>query len=122
MSGLSSGSKVFVVMSVLLLTAGCAWASTESLPSDIAREDYGTGSSKKLGRGISNVAFGWLDIPKGIEAVGQEQNFLAAVTWGPIYGVGQAVKRTLVGVYEVATFPVPSEPIVKPEFVLNSDR
>ncbi|OGW82597.1 MAG: hypothetical protein A3C47_03910 [Omnitrophica bacterium RIFCSPHIGHO2_02_FULL_51_18] len=95
---------------------------TENSPSDIAREDYGSGAGKKLGRGLSNVAFGWLDLPKGVESVASEQNFLAAITWGPIHGAGQAVKRTLAGVYEVATFPFPSEPIVKPEFVLESDR
>ncbi len=116
-------SKIILAGVGLFAIAGTsAWASVESSPSDVARDDYGAGAGKKLGRGLSNVAFGWLDVPKGIEAVGQEQNFLAAVTWGPIHGAGQAIKRTLVGAYEVATFPFPSEPIVKPEFVLEGDR
>lgn len=109
----------FAGLILLILGADSTWARVEETPSEIARKDYGTGAGKKLGRGLSNAAFGWLDIPKGIEKVGDEQNFLAAITWGPIYGVGQAVNRTLVGVYEVATFPAPSEPIVKPEFVLE---
>ena len=109
-----------LVITMILVSSG--YAMIERTPTEISREDYGTGASRKLGRGLSNVAFGWMDLPKGIESVGEEKNFLAAVTWGPILGVGQAVKRTLVGVYEVATFPAPSEPIVKPEFVIEGDR
>lgn len=114
-------STCFAGLGLALLLTGSAWAMSEDSPSDIAEQNYGTGVSQKLGRGLSNLAFGWLDLPKGIEAVGAEQNFLAAVTWGPIYGAGQAVKRTLVGAYEVATFPAPQDPIVKPEFVLESN-
>ncbi len=85
--------------------------------------DYGTGASRKLGRGVANVALGWLDIFKGVEDVGEENNFIAAVTWGPLFGAGKAVGRTLAGVYEVATFPFPAptnfDPVVYPEFVLD---
>lgn len=114
--------RVLSAMALSAFLCASAWAYAEKSPSDISREDYGTAASEKLGRGISNVAFGWLDIPKGIESVGQEHNFLAGLTWGPIYGTGQALKRTLVGAYEVVTFPVPQEPIVRPEFVLEGDR
>ena len=116
--------QLFIVLGLFSLTANVklGWASDAPVaPTD--KMDYGTGVGKKLGRGISNVAFGWLEIPKGIEDVGEKNNFIAALTWGPIYGVGKAVIRTVAGVYETATFPVPVpkdfDPLVQPEFMLG---
>ncbi len=114
-----------IILFLFLASLGAAWAG-ESAVSPSSEVDYGTGVGKKLGRGIANLAFGWLDILKGIEKVGEENNFIAAITWGPIYGTGNAVVRTLAGAYEVVTFPIPQpahfEPLVKPEFVLDPDH
>ena len=111
---------------LLFILSWGALAKAESMASPSAKLDYGTGVGKKLGRGLANLGFGWLDIPKGIEEVGEENHFLAAVTWGPIYGTGRAITRTLAGAFEVVTFPFPwpadFEPLVKPEFVLEDTR
>lgn len=116
--------KWIVLMALFLLVVDTKFAlASNSEVSPTANVDYGTGAGKKLGRGISNVAFGWLEFPKGIQDVGDQNNFIAAITWGPIYGLGRAVVRTVAGAYEVATFPVPLpqnfEPLVKPEFMLG---
>ena len=109
-----------------ILTATAGFAAEVNTPSQVSQVDYSTGVGKKLSRGIANTAFGWLEIPKGIQDVGDERNFVAGVTWGPVYGTGKAVARTLAGVYEIVTFPfaVPShfEPLVKPEFILEDQR
>lgn len=114
-----------VVFAVLFFSAVSAWAEV-SPASPEADLDYTTGAGKKLGRGICNLAFGWIDLFKGIEEVGTENNFGAAITWGPIYGLGKAVTRTAAGAYEAATFPVayPAhfEPVVQPEFILEDTR
>ncbi len=116
---------VFALLIAMIVFTGLSEAASDSAITD-PTPDYSTGVSKKLGRGLSNVAFGWTDILKGIEDVGEEQNFFAAITWGPIYGTGKALHRTLAGAYEVATFPVPVpqnfDPLVEPEFVMSSDR
>ena len=113
---------IFLGIFLCLAQAKGAWASNSEV-SPTANVAYGTGVGKKLGRGISNAAFGWLEIPKGIQDVGEENNFIAGVTWGPIYGLGKAVMRTVAGAYEVVTFPVPVppnfEPLVTPEFMLG---
>ena len=115
--------NALLVFAFLTITVTPVFAVDEPSPNEVARTDYGTGVGKKLGRGIANTAFGWLEIPKGIEKVGDENNFLAAITWGTLYGTGNAVVRTLAGVYEIVTFPVPApsnfEPLVKPEFPIN---
>ncbi len=88
--------------------------------------DYGTGVGQKLGRGIGNVALGWLEIPKGIEDVGDQKNFIAGITLGPLQGIGKALVRTAAGVYEIVTFPIPApanfKPLEKPDFVLEDKR
>ena len=95
-------------------------------PAFAAEPDYGTNVSRKLGRGFSNAAFGWMEVLKGVEKVGAEQNFIAGITWGPLYGTGNTIIRTTVGLFEIGTFlfPVPDgfKPILQPEFVIEGDR
>jgi putative exosortase-associated protein (TIGR04073 family) len=116
-------TSVFVIVALLWVSVAPVFAVEEPSPNETARTDYGAGVGKKLGRGLANTAFGWLEVPKGIEKVGDENNFIAALTWGTIYGAGNAVVRTLAGVYEIVTFPVPAppnfEPLVKPDFPIN---
>ena len=115
---------IFIVLT-LILSSGTALAYTPS-PSDIARQDSMTGATRKLGRGVSNVGLGWVEFFKGIQSVGEEKGAWAAVTWGPLYGALNAVKRTAVGVGETVTFPVPGpnqyDPILEPEFVLEDNN
>jgi putative exosortase-associated protein (TIGR04073 family) len=79
---------------------------------------------KKLGRGIVNVATGWVELPKNIYDTSVETNNpLMGMTYGTLKGVGMTVVRTGAGAYDVATFlfPLPKdyEPILKPEFVFE---
>jgi len=78
---------------------------------------------KKLGRGIVNVATGWIELPKNIYDTSVESNPFIGITFGMIKGVGMTVIRTGAGVYDVATFllPIPGDyvPVLEPEFVLS---
>ncbi len=118
------GRRIGMLAVFLFCVSVTAAFAEEISPSDAATTNYGVGTGKKLGRGLANLGFGWLDIPKGIESVGNDSNFLAAITWGPIYGTGNAIVRTLAGAYEVLTFPIPHpanfEPLVQPEFVIET--
>lgn len=121
-----SWNLVFVVAIALWLSAPAAFSADIASEYDNRNQDYPTGAGHKLGRGISNLAFGWLEIPKGIEDVGEEHNFFAGVTWGPLSGIGNAVKRTVLGAYEVVTFPIPApanfDSPIQPEFVTEDRR
>ena len=110
---------------VLAFHSGDVWAvNTEVSP--LADTDYSNGIGRKLGRGVSNTAFGWLEFLKGIEDVGEQNGFFAAISWGPFYGLGKSLTRSAVGLYEVATFPlaIPRnfEPLLQPEFVLGEQQ
>jgi len=76
---------------------------------------------KKLGRGLANVVTSPIEFFSGISHANNENGFMAALTWGVIRGLAKTVQRAVVGVYEVATFPIPIprdyEPIMEdPEF------
>ena len=113
--------KMFLAALLMLGTAG-AWAY-QDMPTDIARKDPAMGATRKLGRGLSNVGLGWVELFKGVQSVADEKGFWAGLTWGPLYGAANAVKRTGVGVIETLTFPADGgnhyEPVFQPEFVLG---
>jgi len=79
---------------------------------------------KKLGRGLVNVATGWIELPKNIYDTSVETNNpLMGLTYGLVKGVGMTVVRTGAGAYDVVTFlfPIPEdyEPLLDPEFVFE---
>lgn len=79
---------------------------------------YAAGPLEKLGRGITNAATGFLEVPKNIHETSREHDPITGLVWGSMKGSAMAVGRSSVGVYETATFAFPKyEPILKPEFV-----
>jgi len=85
---------------------------------------YADGPVEKLGRGLANVLTSIFELPKGMGDVTNSDGVFAGVTYGTLKGVVNTVKRTLVGGYEIATFPIPFPndygPILKdPEFFLD---
>ena len=116
-------AQFLIMLGIFSFLSHAKPALASDTPAAPDRIDYAAGVGKKLGRGLSNAAFGWLEIPKGIQDVGDQNNFIAALTWGPLVGVGKAVVRTVAGAYEVVTFPVPVpnnfQPLVQPEFMLG---
>ena len=77
----------------------------------------------KLGRGISNIALGWAEVPVTMKEKfeqGKPLGYLLAVA--PVLGTARGIMRTSVGVYEVVTFPRSSmdvnyEAILQPEYI-----
>lgn len=116
--GMKKGVKV-TIAAVLIL---CFTAVT--LPAFAQEGSVIEKIGKKLGRGIVNIATGWVELPKNIYDTSVEtENPLMGITYGTLKGVGMTVVRTGAGAYEVATFlfPLPQdyEPILKPEFVFE---
>jgi len=110
-------AKKLIAISIALLVvmniAGVCYAQGEVI------EKMG----KKLGRGIVNVATGWIEIPKNIYETSTESNPFMGITFGTLKGAGMAVVRTGAGAYDVATFlfPIPKDydAILEPEFVFS---
>jgi len=75
---------------------------------------------EKFNRGFSNLALGWLEIPGTIVEESRASNPVQGLVVGLVKGTFRTVRRELVGLYEVITFPaaVPAgyEQIVAPEY------
>ncbi len=90
-----------------------------------AEQDTGRLVMTKLFRGMINAATGWIEIPKQISQECQASGPAKGWSWGFVKGIGFAVARSVVGAYEITTFPVPApeeyRPILQPEYVLSSN-
>ncbi len=79
---------------------------------------------EKLGRGITNTATGWIEIPKEIGRNVEKSGDMAGLIVGPFKGIAKAIGRTVAGVYEVVTFLIPLprryEPIIEPAYVFET--
>jgi len=75
-------------------------------------ENYMHCITRKLGRGVSNVGFGALEILIRIYGVRFEEGGIAGLTYGTFSGIGYFIARELLGVMDIATFfaPLPFTP------------
>ena len=65
------------------------------------------GPTRKLGRGISNLLFGWSELPTTVAKINQDEGNSAAAGYGVVRGVGRSIMRIQAGVFEILTFPFP---------------
>ena len=79
---------------------------------------------QKLGRGITNVATGWIEIPKEIGKSVEKSGDFAGLAVGPLKGIAKAIGRTAAGFYEIVTFLIPLprryEPVIEPAYVFET--
>jgi putative exosortase-associated protein (TIGR04073 family) len=93
--------------SMLLFTGACAMAA----------DSYGDTVQLKLGSGVSNILLGLVEVPKNIISTSNQANVLLGITGGTVKGTAHALGRTLAGIVDVLSFPVPTKPITNPPFV-----
>jgi putative exosortase-associated protein (TIGR04073 family) len=73
----------------------------------------------KLGNGLTNVLTSWMEVPKQIKDVSQENDDpIAGITYGTAKGIGLTAARIIVGVFDVITCPLApfDEPMMEPLF------
>lgn len=77
----------------------------------------------KLGRGLSNVLYGWAEIPVTFDRKLKEgKPFAYLFGVAPVLGTARAVMRTGTGVFEVISFPfsdrdVAYRAVLEPEYI-----
>ena len=72
---------------------------------------------QKLQRGFVNIVSGCVEIPGCIYDVSSKEGGMVGATWGTAKGVGMGPIRTMVGIFDVITFPIPAndyQPILTP--------
>lgn len=79
---------------------------------------YANSPAEKAGTGAINTATAWTDIPKQIRETTDQTNMLLGLTVGLTKGLATGLARTVAGVYQIATGPIPpyDKPLVKPEY------
>jgi putative exosortase-associated protein (TIGR04073 family) len=77
-------------------------------------------AADKLGRGFAGIVFGWLELPGNIYEEGTKNGWVMGATAGFAKGIGMVIVRTLVGVWDFVTFPIPApdeyNSILKPDY------
>lgn len=104
--------------------AGPARAAEPNAPKSQAprtdEEGAGRKMYRKAVRGGQNLAFGLVtDVPRTIYYESRDHGALYGVSVGLFKGIGLGTIRTVVGLYELLTFPIPVndyEPVVLPAY------
>ena len=65
-------------------------------------------SSRKLGRAISNIVYGFIEIPEQIVRKNDLYGRKAGATYGAVDGTSRAMRRLGYGFYELFTFNCPT--------------
>jgi len=65
-------------------------------------------SSRKLGRAISNILYGFIEIPEQMVRKTESEGYVSGYSHGIVDGTRRSLKRVGYGVYELLTFHCPS--------------
>jgi len=72
---------------------------------------------EKLGVGIANVVTGPMEIPKTVTITSRAHGVGYGLTAGFMTGIVHMLGRTLSGALDLATFMIPTRPIVRPDLI-----
>jgi putative exosortase-associated protein (TIGR04073 family) len=97
-----SDMRILTVSLALLATSALAFADIQAPPAS------DQGPTRKLGRGIGNIAFGITEIPFQLSLINDLEGNAAAWSYGLVRGTGRVLARLGFGIYEVALFPFPT--------------
>ncbi|MGR9107800.1 MAG: exosortase system-associated protein, TIGR04073 family [Gammaproteobacteria bacterium] len=114
-------------------TAGAQYMSQYSGPapdtsaqdSGEIQESYGATVGRKFGSGASNMALGWIEIPKNTLNVSNDPDTryaLFGLVGGVIKGTLHAIGRTLTGVGDFVTAPLPTKSMIRSDYVWDDFR
>ncbi|MCX5757984.1 MAG: exosortase system-associated protein, TIGR04073 family [Candidatus Hydrogenedentes bacterium] len=112
-----------VLVLALILSVAPVLAQSYDPDDDMPRTTGIEKAMVKLGRGLSNVMFGWAEIPVTFDTKlkqGKPLAYLLGVA--PVLGTARAVMRTSTGVFEMVSFPfsdrnVNYEAVLEPEYI-----
>ena len=85
-----------------------------------AADSYISQSGKKLLCGVTNVATGFVELPKNVMLKKQQEgegNEFYGVAVGLVAGIMHSVGRTAIGFLDAVTFFIPTNPSVTPHYI-----
>ncbi|MEQ1794661.1 MAG: exosortase system-associated protein, TIGR04073 family [Nitrospira sp.] len=111
-------SRLLMAMALVVGLSGTAQAQSDE-PQTLGHQVSG-----KFIRGVVNLSTGWVEVPRQIYEVGTNEGWVRGILRGPFDGIGMFFARTVAGVVEVATFPVPLptyKPMLTPAYAWESE-
>ena len=96
--------KTFLSLVLVSLLGATAFADIQDPPGN----DYGP--TRKLGRGLANLAFGYVEVFKQASEINYFEGNSAAWTYGTMRSAGRIAIRVGTGLWEAFTFPFATQP------------
>ena len=94
--------KSLLIASLVLGFVAPSFADIQDPPAN----EYGP--TRKLSRGLSNVVFGFAEVPVQIARVNEREGNSAALSYGVVRGIGRTYMRFHAGLWEMFSFPFPT--------------
>jgi putative exosortase-associated protein (TIGR04073 family) len=103
------------ILKPLLVVAALLFFSPQA--SMAAADTYVEKVGDKLAHGIANLVTGVGEIPKNMIIETNEKGLAYGLTVGTIVGIVEGIGRSLTGALDLVTFPIPTKPIIYPDFI-----
>ena len=94
--------KLFVIAITLVVLSGAVFADIQAPPGSTYT------ATRKLGRALSNIVYGFVEIPEQMVRKGNEQGRNSGYTHGIVDGTSRGLRRLGYGCFELITFVVPT--------------
>lgn len=104
----------------ILLVASFAIAhplQAEPVKQTARTETYGETFERKFFGGLGNIFTSVAEVPKTVIIVNNQSNFVWGLAGGGFKGAVNMLGRTGVGVFDLLTSPIPTDPIVHPLYI-----
>lgn len=100
--GFPSMKNYVLVITAAICLAGFASADIQAPPGS----EYT--ATRKLGRALGNIVYGFVEIPEQIVRKGEAHGRKEGITYGVVDGSSRALRRLGYGFYELFTFTCPT--------------
>ncbi len=91
------------------------YVDEENAP-EMAEDSYGSKVGEKALRSLANITLGVIEVPKNIIIVSNRTNLLYGLTGGTGLGILNTAGRISVGLLDLLTFPLATQPIAQPVY------
>jgi len=103
-----------------LILAACAFAwFSVAVHAEDSGISYPARIFGKLGIGLMNTTTGIVEIPKTMMVVSEKDGIGMGMSVGFLKGMTYMVGRTLLGMVDVVSFPIPTKPMITPPVVFQ---
>lgn len=118
---LAVGIFMCIATGIVLPDTAAVAGTGSKIVEEVGPQETVSGMSRKAVRGLSNIALGWIELPKQVYVTYKNDGAATGLSMGPLKGIGMTLVRTVTGVAEFVTFfyPLPGfyDPYFEPEFV-----